>query len=298
MDNRLGEMEAFLQVVRQGSFAAAAKALRQTPSAVSRAVARLEARLGVALLRRTTRSLTLTPEGEAYRDQAADLMAELDAIERRLTRLSAEPSGRLRVNASVPYGTHVVLPVLPRFLAQYPRMSLDLALTDEVIDLPATQADVAIRIGPLRDTRLRARSLGRSRMVVVAAPGYLAREGAPAHPDDLARHNCLNFSFRRSLDTWPFLIDGAVVQRPVHGSFFGNSGEVVRLMALGGAGLARLARFHVDEDLAAGRLVPVLEEFSPGDAEDIHALYAGPERLSSRIRCFVDFLAVHAAVRG
>ncbi|MGE7157630.1 LysR substrate-binding domain-containing protein [Methylorubrum rhodesianum] len=298
MDNRLGEMEAFLQVVRQGSFAAAAKALRQTPSAVSRAVARLEARLGVALLRRTTRSLTLTPEGEAYRDQAADLMAELDAIERRLTRSSAEPSGRLRVNASVPYGTHIVLPVLPRFLAQYPRMSLDLALTDEVIDLPATQADVAIRIGPLRDTRLRARSLGRSRMVVVAAPDYLAREGVPDHPDDLARHNCLNFSFRRSLDTWPFRAGSGVSQRPIQGNFFGNSGEVVRLMALGGAGIARLARFHVGADLAAGHLVPVLEPFNPGDAEEVHALYVGHARLALRIRSFIDFLAAHATVNG
>ncbi|MEN3227227.1 LysR substrate-binding domain-containing protein [Methylorubrum rhodesianum] len=298
MDNRLGEMEAFLQVVRRGSFAAAAKVLRQTPSAVSRAVARLEARLGVALLRRTTRSLTLTPEGEAYRDRAADLVAELDAIERGLTQTAAEPSGRLRVNASVPYGTHVILPVLPRFLAAYPRMSLDLALTDEVIDLPATQADVAIRIGPLRDTRLRARSLGRSRMVVVAAPSYLAREGVPDHPDDLARYNCLNFSFRRSLDTWPFRAGSAVSQRPIQGNFFGNSGEVVRLMALGGAGIARLARFHVAADLSAGHLVPVLEPFNPGDAEDVHALYVGHARLALRIRSFVDFLAAHATVDG
>ena len=296
MDNRLGDMEAFLQATRCGSFAAAAKALRQTPSAVSRAVARLEARLGVALLRRTTRSLTLTPEGEAYRERAAELMAELDAMERGLTQTAAEPSGRLRVNASVPYGTHVVLPVLPRFLAQHPRMSLDLALTDEVIDLPATQADVAIRIGPLRDTRLRARRLGRSRMIVVAAPAYLAREGVPEHPDDLAAHKCLNFSFRRSLDTWPFRVEADLNQRPIQGNFYGNSGEVVRLMALGGAGIARLARFHVAADLAAGRLVPVLEAFNPGDAEDVHVLYVGHARLALRIRSFVDFLAAHATV--
>ncbi|KMO35770.1 LysR family transcriptional regulator [Methylobacterium aquaticum] len=298
MDNRLGEMEAFVQVARRGSFAAAAKALRCTPSAVSRAVARLEARLGVGLIRRTTRAMTLTPEGDQYLARAAELIAEFDAIEDGFGRDAAQPSGLLRVNASVPFGTKVILPVLPRFLGQQPRMRVDLALTDDVVDLVEARADVAIRIGPLRDTRLRAKLLGRSRLAVVAAPAYLERCGTPAHPDALPDHNCLNFSFRRSLDTWPFLIDGAVVQRPVHGSFFGNSGEVVRLMALGGAGLARLARFHVDEDLAAGRLVPVLEEFSPGDAEDIHALYAGPERLSSRIRCFVDFLAVHAAVRG
>jgi DNA-binding transcriptional LysR family regulator len=298
MDNRLGEMEAFVQVARRGSFAAAAKALRCTPSAVSRAVARLEARLGVGLIRRTTRAMTLTPEGELYLARAGELIAEFDAIEESFGRDAAQPSGLLRVNASVPFGTRAILPVLPRFLDQQPRMRVDLALTDDVVDLVEARADVAIRIGPLRDTSLRAKLLGRSRLAVVAAPAYLVARGTPAHPDALSDHNCLNFSFRRSLDTWPFLVDGAVSQRPVHGNFFGNSGEVVRLMALGGAGLARLARFHVDEDIAAGRLVPVLEDFSPGDAEDIHALYAGHERLSSRIRCFVDFLAAHALVRG
>ncbi len=298
MDNRLGEMEAFVQVARRGSFASAAKALRCTPSAVSRAVARLETRLGVGLIRRTTRAMTLTPEGELYLARAGELIAEFDAIEDSFGRDAAQPSGLLRVNASVPFGMKVILPVLPRFLIQQPRMRVDLALTDAVVDLVEARADVAIRIGPLRDTRLRAKLLGRSRLAVVAAPAYLDDRGTPAHPDALLDHNCLNFSFRRSLDTWPFLIDGAVSQRPVHGNFFGNSGEVVRLMALGGAGLARLARFHVDEDIAAGRLVPVLEEFSPGDAEDVHALYAGHERLSSRIRCFVDFLAAHAVVRG
>ncbi|KMO14390.1 LysR family transcriptional regulator [Methylobacterium platani] len=298
MDNRLGEMEAFVQVARRGSFAAAAKALRRTPSAVSRAVARLEARLGVGLIRRTTRAMTLTPEGELYLARASELIAEFDAIEDGFGRDIAQPSGLLRVNASVPFGLKRILPVLPRFLVEQPRMRVDLALTDDVVDLVEARADVAIRIGPLRDTRLRARLLGRSRLAVVAAPAYLARAGIPDHPDALPGHNCLNFSFRRSLDTWPFLIDGAVVQRPVHGSFFGNSGEAVRRMALGGAGLARLARFHVDEDIAEGRLVPVLDAFNPGDSEDIHALYAGHERLSSRIRCFVDFLAAHASVRA
>ncbi|GJD48965.1 HTH-type transcriptional regulator DmlR [Methylobacterium crusticola] len=297
MDNRLGEMEAFVEVARRGSFAAAAKALRRTPSAVSRAVARLEARLGVGLIRRTTRAMTLTPEGELYLRRASDLLAEVDAIEDSLGRDSVAPAGALRVNASVPFGVHVILPVLPRFLDAHPRMRVDLALSDDVVDLLEARADVAIRIGPLRDTRLRARSLGRSRMVVVAAPAYLARRGDPAHPDDLARHNCLNFSFRRSLDTWPFRIGEAVSQRPIQGNFLGNSGEVVRLMALGGGGIARFARFHVADDLATGRLVPVLEAFCPGDSEDIHALYVGHERLSLRIRSFVDFLAANAAVR-
>lgn len=146
-------------------------------------------------------------------------------------------------------------------------------------------------VEPLRETRLRAKRLGASRMVVVASPAYLERHGVPAHPDALDGHACLNFSFRRSLDSWPFRIDGAVVQRAIAGRFYGNSGTVVHGMCLGGAGLARLARFHVGPDLVAGRLVSVLETFNPGDAEDVHALYAGSERLSPRLRSFLAFLS-------
>jgi DNA-binding transcriptional LysR family regulator len=298
MDNRLGEMEAFVQVARRGSFAAAGKALRQTPSAVSRAVGRIEARLGARLIERTTRSLRLTNEGETYLLRATDLLAELDAMETSLNRDAAEPSGRLRVNASVPFGLTAILPVLPTFLATYPRLTVELSLTDDVIDLIEARADVAIRIGPLRDTRLRAKRLGRSRMIVVASEAYLRLNGMPEQPDVLQRHNCLNFSFRRSLDSWPFRIGDAVVQRPVQGNFFGNSGEVVRRMALGGAGIARLAYYHVAEDVEAGRLVPILEAFSPGDTEEIHALFAGDERLALRIRCFVDFLAQAVSIRA
>ncbi|KAB1073417.1 LysR family transcriptional regulator [Methylobacterium planeticum] len=297
MDNRLGEMEAFVQVARRGSFAAAAKALRQTPSAVSRAVARIEERLGTRLIQRTTRSLRLTNEGEAYFLRASDLLTELEAMEGSLNREAAEPSGRLRVNASVPFGLRAIVPVLPTFLAAYPRLTVELSLTDEIIDLIEARADVAIRIGPLRDTRLRAKRLGRSRMMLVASPDYLRARGVPEHPDALPRHDCLTFSFRRSLDTWPFRIGEDVVQRPVQGSFLGNSGEVVRLMALGGAGIARLARFHIADDVAAGRLAPVLEAFSPGDAEDIHVLFAGDDRLALRIRCFIDFLTETVAIR-
>ncbi|NEU13540.1 LysR family transcriptional regulator [Methylobacterium sp. BTF04] len=290
MDNRLGEMEVFVQVARRGSFAAAAKALRQTPSAVSRAVARIEARLGMRLIQRTTRSLRLTDEGETYLLRAGDVLAEVEAIESSLDRGAGEPSGRLRVNVSVAFGLHVLVPVLPDYLAAFPRMSLDLTLTDDVVDLVAARADVAIRVGPLRDTRLRAKRLGASRMVVVASPDYLGRHGPPQDPAELGAHACLNFSFRRSLDSWPFRIDGKVVPHAITGRFYGNSGTVVRAMALRGAGLARLARFHVGPDLAAGHLVPVLERFNPGDAEDIHALYAGSERQSPRLRSFLDYL--------
>lgn len=290
MDNRFGDMEAFLAAANGGSFAAAAKALRLTPSAVSRSVARLEARLGVRLMQRTTRSLTLTPEGQAYRDRISALLAEVDTVEQTLGQVPAGPRGPLRINAAVPFGMLYLLPILPRFTEAYPQVTVDLSLSDAVVDLIEERADIAIRIGPLRESNLRAKKLGHSRMVLVASPDYLRRHGTPADPGELAQHKCLRFSFRRSVDSWPFRIGGRIVQRPVDGAFYGNSGEVVRAMAVAGGGIARLGFFHAAADIAAGRLVEVLADFSAGDGEDIHALYDGHQRLAARIRAFLDFL--------
>lgn len=300
MDNRAGEMETFLAVADGGSFASAAKALRQTPSAVSRTIARLEARLGVLLIRRTTRALALTAEGERYRARVAELLAEIDMLESGLAGGADGPRGPLRVNASVSFGTQCLLPILPRFLDACPQVQVDLALSDALVDMVEERADIAIRIGPLRDTRLRARKLGRSTMAVVASPAYLAAHGQPERPTDLTRHRCLRFSFRRTVDSWPFRVGDRVVQRPVDGPFLGSSGEVVRLMAVAGGGVARLGRFHVAADLKAGRLVEILADHNPGDGEDIHALFAGQERTAARVRAFLDFLeeALPATFRG
>jgi len=297
MDNRFGDIETFLAVASGGSFAAAAKALRLTPSAVSRSVARLEQRLGTILFRRTTRSLALTAEGSAYRDRMSVLLAEIETVEEGLGREKQGPRGLLRVNASPSIGVPL-LPILPIFTARYPEIILDLALSDTIVDLVEERADIAIRIGPLRDTSLRAKKLGHSRMVLVASPAYLARRGTPHTPDDLDGHDCLRFSFRRSIDSWPFLVGGRVVHRPVPGSFFGNSGDLVRQMAVAGGGIARHGHFHVAADLAAGRLVELLADYHPGDGEDIHALYAPEDRAATRIRAFLDFLDEELVIDG
>lgn len=289
MDNRFGDIETFLAVASGGSLASAAKALRLTPSAVSRSIARLEQRLGVSLMRRTTRSLALTTEGLAYRDRMSVLLAEIETVESDLGREKRGPRGLLRVNASPSIGVPL-LPILPRFTARYPEIILDLALSDMIVDLVEERADIAVRIGPLRDTSLRAKKLGHSRMVLVASPDYLARRGTPRTPDDLDGHDCLRFSFRRSVDSWPFHVDGRIVHLPAPGSFFGNSGDMVRQMAVAGGGISRHGHFHVAGDLAAGRLVEVLGDYHPGDGEDIHALYAPEDRAAARIRAFLDFL--------
>lgn len=289
--NRSGEIEVFVRVVEAGSFSAAARALRMTPSAVSKLIARLEARLGARLVSRSTRRLQLTPEGIAFHDSGMRILADMDAAEREAAA-GAAPRGLLRVNSYVPFGQHRLIPLLPRFLERYPEISVDAVLTDSVIDLMEERADVAIRAGPLRESRLVARKLGQSRMVVVAAPSYLEARGAPRLPADLDRHNRLAFGFARYIDGWPFTdTAGASLTVPVTGNAMVSDGEAMRLTALAGAGIARLARWHVAPDIAAGRLVPLLEKFNPGDEEPTHAVYVGQgKHLPARVRAFLDFL--------
>lgn len=298
MDNRFGDVETFLMVAGEGSFAAAAKALRLTPSAVSRSIARLEQRLGVALVRRTTRSLALTREGQVYRDRMTAIFGDIHDAESSLHMEGEGPRGLLRINASPSFGMECLIPILPRFGERHPAVDVDLTLTDDIVDLVEERADIAIRIGPLRDTSLRAKKLGHSRMLLVASPDYLARRGTPATPDDLEAHDCLRFSFRRSVDSWPFRVKGKLVQRPAQGRFFGNSGEVVRHMAVAGAGIARHGRFHVARDLREGRLVEVLADYNAGDGEDIHALYVAEDRAAARVRAFLDFLDEAMVIDG
>lgn len=290
--NRSGEMEVFVRVVTSGGLSAAARSLKMTPSAVSKLLSRLEARLGARLINRSTRSLTLTPEGQVFHDQAVRVLADIDEAERSVT-VSATPRGRVRVNSSVPFGLHCLIPLTPLFRARYPEVALDLVLTDQVVNLMDERADVAIRVGPMPASQLMARKLIETRMVVAASPDYLARRGTPEALDDLAAHDLIGFNFTRSLDGWPFMTaDGQRILRPVTGPTTAGDGESARALALAGAGLARLSRFHIGPDITAGRLVPVLEAFNPGDIEETRAVYVGHGgRLPSRVRVFLDFLA-------
>jgi DNA-binding transcriptional LysR family regulator len=290
--NRSGEIEVFVRVVEAGSFSAAARALRMTPSAVSKLIARLEARLGARLVSRSTRKLQLTPEGTAFYESGLRILADMAAAEREAAA-GAAPRGRLRVNSYVPFGVHRLIPLLPRFLERYPEISVDLVLTDSVIDLMAERADIAIRAGPLGESRLVARKLGQSPVVVVAAPSYLDAHGTPLTPADLDSHNRMGFGFVRHIDGWPFLdAEGRAVMVPITGNALVSDGEAMRLMTLAGAGISRLARWHVAADIAAGRMVALLEDFNPGDEEATHAVYVGQGRhLPARVRAFLDFLA-------
>ena len=288
--NRSGEMEVFVRVVELGGFSAAARAFRMTPSAVSRLVARLEQRLGARLVNRSTRRLQLTAEGCGFYERSVRLLADLDEAERAVAS-SEVPSGRLRVNANVPLGRHVLLPLVPAFRERHPEVTLEIALTDVVIDLLEERTDIALRTGPLRSSRLVARKLGQTRMVIVAAPAYLARRGMPSGVADLARHDRLGFSFARTAPGWPLLDRGVATTLPASGAVQVSDGESMRELALAGVGLARLATFHVAADIAAGRLVPVLEACNPGDTDPVHAVFLGQGgHLPARVRAFLDFL--------
>ncbi|WP_213980904.1 LysR substrate-binding domain-containing protein [Sphingomonas sp. dw_22] len=292
--DRARALEVFAAVAAAGSFSAAGRSLDLTPSAVSRTIDRIEARLGVRLLLRTTRTLTLTAEGQSYLGAARRILADLDDAEQAISDQGA-PRGRLRVSASLSHGRLCVVPLLGEFVRCHPHILVDINLTDAVVDIAAGQADVGVRFGPLVDSPLTARKIGVTRRVIVAAPEYLARHGTPQVPEDLHEHNCLNFNFRRAEPIWPFRTDGRDYALSVKGSIEANNGETLGQLAEAGVGVTRVGAFSVVDAIAQGRLVPLLEAFNPGDVETIHAVFVGGANTPARVRAFVDFLAERLA---
>jgi len=288
-NGRSGEMSVFVTVAQEGSLSAAARALGLTPSAVSRIIARAEQRLGTRLLLRTTRALTFTAEGEAFLRGARRILADMDEVEGAITDQGV-PKGRLRVSAALGHGRLTIVPLVAAFTARYPNIVVDLSLGDEVVDILAGQADVAIRFGHLPDSPLTARRLGHTGQVVVASPDYLKRHGTPQQPEDLLKHNCLRFNFRRAEANWPFIRDGKEFSLKVSGNIECSSGEALAQFARLGAGVARIGEFTVREDLQRGTLIPLLQTFNPGDEEPILAVFVGGAAMPVRVRLFVDFL--------
>ena len=288
--DRARALETFATVVAEGSFSAAGRLLGLTPSAVSRAVDRIEDRLGVRLLLRSTRALTLTAEGQAYLASARRILADLDEAEQTIADRGA-PRGRLRVSAAHSHGRLCIVPLLGEFAQLYPHILVDISLSDRLVDIAGGQADVAIRIGPLADSPLTARKLGENGRVIVASPAYLARHGTPVVPEDLHDHICLNFNFRRAEPVWPFRKDGRDYALSVRGTIEANNGETLGQLAADGVGITRVGRFSVQPELASGDLVPLLEDYNPGDIETIHAVFLGGTNVPARLRVFVDFLA-------
>jgi DNA-binding transcriptional LysR family regulator len=295
--DRLSALEAFVRVAETGSFSEAARRLKTSKSAVSRLVAALEAELGVRLIHRTTRALTLTEAGRGYRERAARILADLLDADRSVSLMQAAPRGRLVVNAPMSFGRLQLGAAIPDFLALYPDVTVDLTLTDRFVDLIEEGIDVAVRIGTLADTSLVARRLTPIRRVVCASPAYLATRGTPGSPDDLAGHDCIGYSNLPQQQEWRFVDpDGRPRPVAVGGRLSVNNGDVIRDAVLRDVGLALLPTFLVGDDLRAGRLVSVLDRFLPQDLA-LNAVYPHARHLSPKVRAFVDFLAARFGPR-
>ncbi|WP_165673217.1 LysR family transcriptional regulator [Metapseudomonas otitidis] len=288
------ELLHFVAVVDCGSISAAAEQLHLTPSAISRSLARLEDKLATTLLNRTTRRMELTEEGRFFLDQARDILQRMDSLEERLALRRQRPAGRLRVNAASPFMLHAVVPHVGAFRALYPDIQLELNTNDQIIDLLEQHTDVAIRIGPLGDSSLHARPLGASHLHLLASPDYLARHGRPERVEDLAGHSLLGFTQPESLNLWPLRHTGGEQWR-ITPDLSASSGETLRQLALAGEGIACLASFMSDRDLAEGRLVKLLGEAMSDYRQPIHAVYYRNTQLALRIQCFLDFLQARLA---
>jgi len=295
--NRFTEMEVFVTVIETGGFSAAARQVRLTPSAISKLIARLEVRLGTRLFNRSTRQFQLTPEGCTFYEAAKRILADLSEAEQRASQ-GERPAGRVRISTSASYFHHVLAPIVPQFMALYPAVTLDISLTDALVDLLAERTDIAIRTGPLKTSSLIARKLGETARTIVAAPSYLEQYGQPRHVADLRSHNLVGFSYVRSDPGWTLSEDNHSVVVPLAGRVQISDGEGVRRLAVAGAGLAMLADFTVRDDVTAGRLAPVLSHCNTGDTEVFYAVYIGEGGpLPARIRVVLDFLSEHGKVR-
>ncbi|NUU04025.1 LysR family transcriptional regulator [Herbaspirillum robiniae] len=284
------DLNMFALVARHGSLAAAARELGVTPPAVSKRLAQVERRLGVRLVNRTTRRLSLTPEGELYLSSGTRLLDELATLEQLVTRSREEPAGLLRVNASFGFGRTHVGPAVADFQERYPAMRIQLQLTDRPASLQEDGFDVGIRFGPAPDARLNARLLRTNRRIVCASPAYIARHGKPSTPAELARHACLVLRENEAAyGAWHFTRRKRAETIKVDGALASNDGGVVLQWALRGRGIAVRSEWEIETHLARGELVPLLEDWSLPNA-DIHALYLERNQLSMKLRSFIDFL--------
>jgi DNA-binding transcriptional LysR family regulator len=290
MIDRTGEMEAFVAVVEAQGFSAAAPGLGLTPSAVSKLITRLESRLGVRLLQRTTRAIHLTADGEAFYEQARRIVGEIAALEAELTDRRGTPQGLLRVTTSLAFSTHQLAPVIGEFLERYPDVQLELIPTDRVVDLVEEGVDLAVRLGRLADSSFMARKIGDDVRLVCAAPAYLARHGTPQHPDELKRHSCILNRDRTDQGRWPFRIDGQIREVEVGCRIAIGDGEGQLRLALQGLGIVRLTRLTVAGAIRSGELVSLLKEFSAEEPVPIHVVYPHRRHLAPKVTAFVDFV--------
>ncbi|EPO1787450.1 DNA-binding transcriptional regulator YafC [Cronobacter turicensis] len=284
------ELIIFVAVVESGSFSRAAEQLNLTNSAVSRAVKKLEMKLGVSLLNRTTRQLNLTEEGERYFRRVQQVLQEMASAETELMESRQTPRGLLRIDAATPVILHLLLPMIKPFRERYPEVTLSLVSSETFINLIERKVDVAIRAGTLTDSSLRARPLFISYRKIVASPDYLARHGVPETICDLKEHICLGFTEPVSLNTWPVACeDGQLLE--ITPGMTSNSGETLKQLCLTGNGIACLSDYMIDKEIKRGDVVELLAEYRLPVEMPFSAVYYSDRAVSTRIRTFIDFLS-------
>ncbi|MBN5450339.1 DNA-binding transcriptional regulator YafC [Serratia marcescens] len=284
------ELVTFVTVVESGSFSRAAERLQQANSVVSRTVKKLESKLGVTLLNRTTRQISLTQEGENYFRQVQKVLSDMAAAENALMESRQRPQGLLRVDAATPVVLHLLTPLVAEFRERYPEMSLSLVSSENFINLIERKVDIAIRVGELTDSTLKARKLMASYRRILASPAYLAQYGAPKTVADLEHHCCIGFNDLPNLNRWPLTCaDGR--QLEIVPGLTTNSGETQRHLCLHGNGIACLSDFMSDEDVKRGNLVPLLVGDTLPLEMPINAVYYSDSAVSNRLRSFIDFIS-------
>ena len=288
--DKLKQIESFVAVAQRGSLTAAAQAEGVAPAVVSRRLDALEARLGVKLLARTTRRVSLTHEGSAFLEDCQRLLHDFASAEASVSAGGVKASGHLRITAPAGFGRRHVAPLVPAFLAEHPDVSLSLNLSDRLVDIVNEGVDCAVRVGDLPDSSLVSVRLADNRRLCVAAPSYLKRAGTPATPNELARHACLTLSSEASQTRgWAFSIDGRTTHLRLSGRLDCTDGQVLHEWCLAGLGIAWRSAWEVREDLAAGRLVSVLDDFA-APPNGVYAVFPHARHLALRVRLWIDFL--------
>jgi len=284
------ELKVFVSVVESGSFSRAAEQMRMANSAVSRTIKKLEGKLGVALLTRTTRQLALTQEGERYFRHVQRFLQEMTTAESELIESLQAPKGLLRVDAATPVILHLLMPMIKPFRDRYPEITLSLISSESFINLIERKVDVAIRAGNLTDSTLRARLLFNSFRKLVASPAYLTEYGTPKTVADLAQHQCLGFVDPSRLNRWPVAQENGELY-DITWEISSNSGETIKQLSLTGNGIACLSDYMIDREIAEGKLVEVLAEQRLPVEMPFNAVYYSDIGLSQRVRAFIDFLS-------
>ncbi|MCC7150522.1 MAG: LysR family transcriptional regulator [Rubrivivax sp.] len=288
--DRLKQIETLVAVAQRGSLTAAARAEGVAPAVIGRRIDALEKRLGVKLLIRTTRRISFTHEGSAFLEDGQRLLADLASAEASVSAGSIKASGHLRITAPAGFGRRHVAPLVPRFLAEHPEVSVSLNLSDRVVDLVNEGYDCAIRVGDLGDSSLVSVRLADNRRLCVAAPAYLRRAGVPQTPAELVRHECLTLSSEASQTRgWAFMVDGAPTHLRPRGRLDCSDGQVLHAWCLAGMGIAWRSAWEVERDVAAGRLAVVLDEYA-APASGIYAVFAQRKHLPLRLRLWIDFV--------